>query len=58
VLSAGNTCILKLAESIPATTKLVLELIPQYFDPKCVTAVYGSKEEVTELLKLLMRSQS
>jgi acyl-CoA reductase-like NAD-dependent aldehyde dehydrogenase len=56
VLSAGNTCILKLAESIPATTKLVLELIPQYFDR--VTAVYGSKEEVTELLKLLMRSQS
>ena len=52
VLSAGNTCILKLAESIPATTTLLLELIPRYFDPKCVTAVYGSKEEVTELLKL------
>jgi aldehyde dehydrogenase (NAD+) len=51
-LSAGNTCILKLAESIPATTTLLLELIPRYFDPKCVAAVYGSKEEVTELLKL------
>src|ERR1700745_3451408 len=51
-LSAGNTCVLKLAESIPATTKLLLELIPKYFDPQCVAAVYGSKEEVTELLKL------
>jgi len=51
-LSAGNPCVLKLAESIPATTKLLLELIPKYFDPQCVAAVYGSKEEVTELLKL------
>ena len=32
-LSAGNPCVLKLAESIPATTKLLLELIPKYFDP-------------------------
>jgi aldehyde dehydrogenase (NAD+) len=51
-LSAGNPCILKVAESIPATTKLLLELIPKYFDPECVAAVDGSKEEVTELLKL------
>jgi len=51
-LSAGNPCVLKLAESIPATTELLLQLIPKYFEPECVTAVYGSREEVTELLKL------
>jgi aldehyde dehydrogenase (NAD+) len=51
-LSAGNPCILKLAESIPATTGLLLDLVPKYFEPECVTAVYGSKDEVTELLKL------
>jgi aldehyde dehydrogenase (NAD+) len=33
-LSAGNPCVLKLAESIPATTKLLLELIPKRFDPQ------------------------
>jgi aldehyde dehydrogenase (NAD+) len=51
-LSAGNPCVLKLAESIPATTELLLQVIPKYFEPECVTAVYGSREEVTELLKL------
>jgi aldehyde dehydrogenase (NAD+) len=51
-LSAGNPCILKFAESIPATSELLLQLIPKYFEPECVTAVYGSREEVTELLKL------
>jgi aldehyde dehydrogenase (NAD+) len=51
-LSAGNPCILKLAESIPATTGLLLDLVPKYFEPECVTAVYGSKDEVTELLRL------
>ena len=51
-LSAGNPCILKLAESIPATTTLLQELIPKYFEPNSVTAVSGSREDVTELLKL------
>ncbi len=51
-LSAGNPCVLKLAESVPATTELLLQLIPKYFEPECVTAVCGSREEVTELLKL------
>ena len=52
VLSAGNPCILKLSEGLPATTKLLLELIPKYFDPQCVTALSGSRNEVTELLKM------
>jgi aldehyde dehydrogenase (NAD+) len=51
-LSAGNPCILKLAESIPATSTLLQKLIPKYFEPESVTAVSGSREEVTELLKL------
>ena len=52
VLSAGNPCMLKVSEQIPATTNLLMKLISQYFDPECVTAVWGAKEEVTELLKL------
>lgn len=51
-ISAGNPCILKLAESITATNELLLELIPKYFEPESVTAISGSREEVAELLKL------
>jgi aldehyde dehydrogenase (NAD+) len=52
VLSAGNPCVLKVSETIPATSNLLLKLIPQYFEHECVTAVWGAKEEVAELLKL------
>ena len=52
VIAAGNPCILKLSEGLPATSKVLLDLIPKYFDPRAVTAVTGSKDEVTELLKL------
>src|SRR5258708_29169334 len=52
VIAAGNPCILKLSEVLPATSKVLLDLIPKYFDPRAVTAVTGSKGEVTELLKL------
>jgi aldehyde dehydrogenase (NAD+) len=52
VLAAGNPCVLKLSEGLPATSKVLLDLIPKYFDPWAVTAVTGSKDEVTELLKL------
>ena len=51
-LSAGNPCILKLAETIPATSELMLKLIPKYFEPESVVAVSGTRDEVTELLKL------
>jgi len=51
-LSAGNPCILKLSEAIPATSDLLLELIPRYFEPEAVAAVVGSRQEVTQLLQL------
>src|SRR5271170_4065255 len=51
-LAAGNTCILTLSEALPATTGVLLELVPKYFDPSAVTAVAGGKDPNTELLKL------
>ena len=51
-LAAGNTCILKLASALSATSTLLLELIPKYSDPRAVAAVNGHREETTELLKL------
>jgi acyl-CoA reductase-like NAD-dependent aldehyde dehydrogenase len=51
-LAAGNTCILKLSEALPATSNLLLELIPKHLDPRAVTAVRGHREETAELLKL------
>jgi aldehyde dehydrogenase (NAD+) len=51
-LAAGNTCILKLSEQLSATSALLINLVPRYFDPRAVTAVMGHREEVTELLKL------
>ena len=51
-LAAGNTCILKVSEQLSATSVLLMELVPRYFDPRAVTAVTGHREEVTELLKL------
>jgi len=51
-ISAGNTCVLKLSETLVETTKLLLELFPRYFEPTAVVAVKGSRNEITELLKL------
>jgi aldehyde dehydrogenase (NAD+) len=51
-LAAGNTCILKLSERLSATSAILMDLIPRYFDPRAVSAVVGDREEVTELLKL------
>src|SRR6202007_1274774 len=49
-LSAGNPCMLKLSEALPATDELLLELIPKYFEPEALSAVVGAKEVVTKLL--------
>jgi aldehyde dehydrogenase (NAD+) len=49
-LSAGNPCILKLSEALPATDELLLELIPKYFEPESLSAAVGGKEVVTKLL--------
>ncbi|MFZ3326159.1 MAG: aldehyde dehydrogenase family protein [Methylocella sp.] len=51
-LAAGNTCVLKVSEQLSATSVLLMELVPRYFDPRAVTAVTGHREGVTELLKL------
>src|SRR5258707_1656632 len=51
-LAAGNTCTLTLSEALPATTEVLLDLVPKYFHPSAVTAVPGGKETNTELLKL------
>ncbi len=51
-LAAGNTCIITLSEALPETTKVLLDLVPKYFDPSAVTIVAGGKEQNTELLKL------
>ncbi|MCW8277269.1 aldehyde dehydrogenase family protein [Pseudomonas sp. PCH199] len=51
-LAAGNTCVLKLSETLPATTALLEQLVEKYFDPRAVTTVRGNREETGELLKL------
>jgi aldehyde dehydrogenase (NAD+) len=49
-LSAGNPCMLKLSEALPATDELLLELIPKYFEPEAFSAVVGGKDVVTKVL--------
>ena len=51
-LSAGNPCLLKLSEALLATDEVLLELIPQYFEPEAMSAVVGGREIVTNLLKV------
>src|SRR5271163_3118994 len=51
-LAAGDTCLLTLSEALPATTGVLMDLVPKYFDPAAVTVVAGGKEQNTELLKL------
>lgn len=51
-LAAGNCCVLKLSSALQATTALLLDLVPKYFEPESVAAVEGRRQEITELLKL------
>ena len=51
-LAAGNCCVLKLSNAVKASSALLLELVPKYFEPDAVAAVSGGREETTELLKL------
>jgi aldehyde dehydrogenase (NAD+) len=51
-LAAGNCCVLKLSVAVKATSELLLDLVPRYFEPDAVAAVAGHREETTELLKL------
>jgi acyl-CoA reductase-like NAD-dependent aldehyde dehydrogenase len=49
-LAAGNPCMLKLSETLPATDELLLELIPKYFEPDSLSTVVGGREVVTKVL--------
>jgi aldehyde dehydrogenase (NAD+) len=51
-LAAGNCCILKLSMALGATSSLLVDLVPKFFEPEAVAAVAGHREETTELLKL------
>jgi acyl-CoA reductase-like NAD-dependent aldehyde dehydrogenase len=51
-LAAGNCCVLKLSMALKATSSLLLDLVPKYFNPEAVAAVAGHRDEITELLKL------
>src|ERR1700740_234928 len=48
-LAAGNTCVLKVPEA-PATAKLLLNLVPRYFEPRAVTAFIADPERIARLL--------
>src|ERR1700757_539808 len=50
-LATGNGCMLKLSMALKATSTLLFELVPKYFEPEVVVAVAGHREEITELLK-------
>jgi len=51
-LAAGNTVILKPANTTPATAALLSQLVPRYFAPENVTIVTGGREEIGALLEL------
>ncbi|MCL8537973.1 aldehyde dehydrogenase family protein [Chryseobacterium gallinarum] len=51
-LAAGNTVILKPANTTPKVAQLFQELIPKYFEPDTVATVTGGRNEITELLQL------
>lgn len=51
-LAAGNTVVLKPANTTPATAALFQTLVPQYFAPEDVTVVTGGREEIGALLEL------
>lgn len=51
-LAAGNTVLLKPAETTPTVAKLFQVLIPAYFEAAAVNVVLGGREEITELLRL------
>jgi aldehyde dehydrogenase (NAD+) len=51
-LAAGNCRVLKLSTALKATSALLLDLVPKYFEPDAVAALAGHREEITELLKL------
>lgn len=51
-LAAGNTVILKPANTTPETARLFAKYVPDYFTPENVSVVTGGREEIGELLEL------
>lgn len=51
VLAAGNTAILKPSSQVPATSRLITDLVPRYFPDQTVQVVPGSTAQTTELLR-------
>lgn len=51
-LAAGNTVVLKPANTTPATALLFKKLVPLHFRPEDVAVVTGGREEIAELLAL------
>ena len=49
-LAAGNTAIVKPAETTPALTQVYEKLFAKYFDTRAVALVRGDRKAVTELL--------
>lgn len=50
-LAAGNTAIIKPSELTPHTSKLIRELIAEFFEDDIVTVVEGGQDVTTQLLK-------
>lgn len=51
-IAGGNTCILKLSEYSPSTSKVVKEMISKHFDEQYIYVYDGGVEESTALLDL------
>lgn len=51
-LAAGNTVVLKPANTTPATAALLSTLVPRYFAPDDVAVVTGGRQEIGTLLEL------
>ncbi|MYM85746.1 aldehyde dehydrogenase family protein [Rugamonas sp. FT82W] len=51
-LAAGNTVVLKPANTTPATAALFQKYVPRYFSAENVAVVTGGREEIADLLAL------
>ncbi len=51
-LAAGNTAVIKPSELTPHTSKLIAELIGEFFDEDLVAVIEGDQEVASQLLRL------
>lgn len=51
-LAAGNTAVIKPSEYTPHTSRLIREMVNEFFDEDLVTVVEGGVDETRELLRL------